>query len=234
MKYPYIVFDLDGTIVESLPGIAAGLNTALAELGKPLITLAQLRLYIGEGARKLCAQTLGYESEEDAPREEVETLLDIFRREYRESWKEEGTRCFPGIQSMLMKLAACGAHMAVLSNKPHEATCSIVEHLFRGMPLSPVLGYQEGSFPRKPDPAALHHIAAGWGVSTSELILVGDSTHDAQCAENAGCQLALVPWGYARLSDLLELRREKGTPILGTIESLTQYLCTGITRIQSR
>ncbi len=234
MKFPHIVFDLDGTIVESLPGIAQGLNAALAELGKPLITLAQLRLFIGEGARKLCAQALGYAHEDDAPAAEVETLLDVFRREYRESWKADGTRSFPGIPSMLMKLSASGAHMAVLSNKPHDATTAIVETLFRGMPLSPVLGYQDGTFPRKPDPAALHYIADQWGVPTSELILVGDSTHDAKCAENAGCHLALVPWGYARLADLLTLRREKGIPILGTSESLVQYLCTGLTRIQSR
>ncbi len=233
MKYPYIVFDLDGTIVESLPGITTGLNAALAELGKDQLDAADVRHMIGRGAKELCSLALGYKEGDLAPMQEIESLLDVFRREYREAWKAEGTRIFPGVLPMMMQLSAGGARLAVLSNKPHEATSAIVSTLFCGMPISPVIGYEKGKFPRKPDPAALHFIAQHWGVKTEELMLVGDSIHDAETAQNAGCHLALVPWGYAHLNDLLKLREERNVPILGTIEGLTHYLTTGLTRIEA-
>ncbi len=233
MKYSHIVFDLDGTIVESLPGITAGLNAALAELGKAQLEASDVRHMIGRGAKELCSLALGYKEGDLAPEQEIESLLDAFRREYRETWKAEGTRIFPGVLPMMMKLSAAGARIAVLSNKPHEATSAIVSTLFCGMPISPVIGYEKGRFPRKPDPAALHFIAQHWGVKTEELMLVGDSIHDAHTAENAGCHLALVPWGYAHLQDLFKIREEHNVPILGTVEGLTHYLVTGYTRIES-
>lgn len=86
--------------------------------------------------------------------------------------------------------------MAVLSNKPHEVTEPMVRHIFPTVPFDVVLGFTP-AFPRKPNPASMHHIAEQWGVSLEGITLVGDSLFDARCAENAGTSLVLVGWGYA-------------------------------------
>lgn len=223
-----IVFDLDGTLVESLPGIAAGLNAALAELGRPTHPESAVRHMIGQGASNLCAQALGYKQTADAPADEQQALLAAFSRIYPTCWQNKGTLIFPGVVGMLMRLAASGAHMAVLSNKPHEVTAVMVRELFPNLPLSPVLGYQKELYPRKPDPAALHAIAQQWGIPTEELTLVGDSLHDAHTAQNAGCRLVLVPWGYSRMPELLAWRAEHNTPIIGSVPELTRYLMRGV------
>ena len=93
-------------------------------------------------------------------------------------------------------MAAAGARMAVLSNKPHEVTEPMVRHIFPTVPFDVVLGFTP-AFPRKPNPASMHHIAEQWGVSLEGITLVGDSLFDARCAENAGTSLVLVGWGYA-------------------------------------
>ncbi len=234
MKHPHIVFDLDGTLVESLPGIALGINQALKRMEKPQQSEANIRNMIGQGAAHLCAQALGYRDTPEAAPEEISCLLELFKQEYLTSWQGNGTRAYPGTISMMMRLCATGAKIAILSNKPMEHTQAIVRKIFSNLPIDPILGYQKGSFPRKPDPSALLYVAEQWGVEPKELMLVGDSIHDAQTAKNAGSQLVLVPWGYALLEQLLEWRREEGSPIVGSMEGLTQFLLTGKTRIQTR
>ncbi len=224
MKHPYLVFDLDGTLVDSLPGIAIGLNAALRALGKPEHPEEAVRLMIGEGARNLCAKALGYADEEEASDEELRALLAEFKIAYRDCWHEGGTACYAGVLDMLTSLRETPARMALLSNKPHEMTTLMVDALMPEHRLSPVLGYQEGVFPRKPHPAALQHIAQSWGVETRELLLIGDSIHDAHCAHNAGCQLALVGWGYARQDALRRYAQEQGVPLFGSMEELRGFV----------
>ena len=120
---------------------------------------------------------------------------------------------------MLSRLAAQGARLAVLSNKPHEVTLPMVQTVFPTTPFSQILGHS-AAFPRKPSPAALQHMAREWGVDVSELLLVGDSLHDAHTAANAGCQLALVAWGYADVCQLVAW----GAPTFGTVDELLRYL----------
>jgi len=227
MKHPYIVFDLDGTLVESLPGICDGLNRALISLNKAPRTLTEISGMIGLGARSLCAQALGYSCTEDTPEEELYALLNAFTREYPHCWQGKGTHIFPGVPLMLQRLHSRGAKLAILSNKPHDVTELIVQKLFINNVFLPVLGHQEGILPRKPHPAALHHIAKLWNIPTEELILVGDSIHDAKTAQAAGCALALVPWGYSKIEHLLEWRAQHGSPIFGSMENLSNYLLQG-------
>lgn len=193
----YLVFDLDGTLVDSLPGIAAGINRALSACGYPTHAPENVRGMIGRGAANLCASAIGYEDAALAPADELERVHAAFRREYPDCWcGEEYTRPYDGMIALLEKLAAAGVRMAVLSNKPHEVTEPMVRHIFPTVPFDVVLGYTP-AFPRKPNPASMHHIAEKWGIEPSEITLVGDSVFDARCAENAGTQLVLVGWGYA-------------------------------------
>lgn len=214
MNKRYLVFDLDGTLVDSLPGIAEGLNRALANMGLPTHSPAAVRGMIGRGARNLCASALGYADASLAPERELEVLHTHFRREYPDTWRS-GTFIYRGITEMLTRLVSVGAHLAVLSNKPHDVTLPMVQELFRPIPFSPILGYT-GDFPRKPAPDALHHIARTWAIAPSELTLVGDSLYDARTAENAGCHCILVTWGYANIRDI----HNWGAPTCGTVEEL--------------
>ena len=211
----YLVFDLDGTLVHSLPGIATALNLALSKLGLPTHPEHAVRLMIGRGAANLCAASVGYADAADAPAELLEKVHNGFRKEYPDNWQGHMTRVFPGIPVLLNRLAAEGAKMAVLSNKPHDVTDPMVRTLFSTIPFDPVMGYT-GQFPRKPDPAALRHIAAQWGVDVSEITLVGDSMHDARTAANAQCGCMLVAWGYAKTRELVA----SGLPVYGSVEDL--------------
>ena len=193
----YLVFDLDGTLVDSLPGIAAGINRALSACGYPTHAPEKVRGMIGRGAANLCAAAIGYADAADAPAEEMEAVHGAFRREYPNCWCGEEFTCpYDGIISLLEQLAAAGVRMAVLSNKPHEVTEPMVRHIFPTVPFEVVLGYTP-AFPRKPNPASMHYIAEKWGIAPSDITLVGDSLFDARCAENAGTGLVLVGWGYA-------------------------------------
>ncbi len=215
----WLVFDLDGTLVESLPGIAEGLNRALAAVGRPPCTQQEVRGMIGRGAANLCAAALGYADASLAPAAEQEALHAAFRREYPQCWRGRGTQPFPGVYGMLARLVAAGAQVAVLSNKPHEVTEPMVRELFPSIPFEPIMGYT-GAFPRKPDPAALHHIAARWGIGPEQLTLVGDSLYDARTAANAGAGCALVAWGYAEVAQLATWP----CPLFGTVAELAAHL----------
>ena len=217
----YLVFDLDGTLVDSLPGIAAGINRALSVCGLPTLAPEKVRNMIGRGAANLCAQAIGYPDSADAPPEELERVHAAFRREYPHCWcGDEYTRAYEGIIVLLEKLAATGAKLAVLSNKPHEVTEPMVRHIFSTVPFDVVLGYTP-AFPRKPNPASMYYIAAKWGIAPSEITLVGDSLFDARCAENAGTGLVLVGWGYA--ADPASLRAWPA-PVCETVEMLEAQL----------
>ncbi len=215
----HLVFDLDGTLVESLPGIAEGLNRALHSLGLPEHPCSAVRGMIGRGAKNLCAAGIGYADATLAPPDTLEAVHAAFRREYPLSWQGSNTLPYPGVDNMLARVVAAGAKVAILSNKPHDVTEDIVHTLFPTIPFAPLLGHT-GQFPRKPDPAALLHIAESWRVAPSQLTLVGDSLYDARTAANAGAACALVAWGYAKVPELVAW----GCPIFGTAEELTEHL----------
>ena len=217
----YLVFDLDGTLVDSLPGIAAGINRALSACGLPTHAPEKVRNMIGRGAANLCAQAIGYPDSADAPPEELERVHAAFHREYLHCWcGEEYTLPYNGMIPLLEKLAVNGVKLAVLSNKPHAVTEPMVRHIFPTVPFDVVLGYTP-AFPRKPNPASMHHIAAKWEIAPSEITLVGDSLFDARCAENAGTGLVLVGWGYA--ADPAALRAWSA-PVCETMEELAALL----------
>ena len=220
----YLVFDLDGTLVDSLPGIAAGINRALSACGYPTHAPEVVRGMIGRGAANLCASAIGYADAAEAPAAELEAVHGAFRREYPNCWcGDEYTCAYDGMTVLLEKLAATGVRMAVLSNKPHEVTEPMVRHIFPTVPFDVVLGYTP-DFPRKPHPASMHYIADKWGISPSEITLVGDSLFDARCAENAGTGLVLVGWGYA--ADPAALRAWPA-PCCETVAALEQTLLGG-------
>lgn len=213
----HIVFDLDGTLVDSLPGIAEGVNRALRSLGKTPHPQEQVRGMIGRGAANLCAAAIGYADVSLAPAEELEAVHSAFRREYPLCWQGDSTRPYPGIPEMLEHLRAAGCRLAVLSNKPHDVTVPMVQALFPENTFDFVLG-NSPAFPRKPAPDALLHLAAQWAVTPADIVMVGDSLYDAQTADNAGCACALFGWGYGRRGDL------DGRTVFSTADAMEKHL----------
>jgi len=183
------IFDLDGTLVDSLPGIALALNHALTDAGLPTFTEPEICEFIGDGMAVLVERALGTQN---APlREEV---MAGFQQHYQEDWKS-GTTCYPGMMDLLGKLHAEGLPLAVLSNKPHPFTIEIVEALFPPHLFTPIQGHREG-FPKKPDPTTALQIVNDWGLEPHEVAYVGDSTVDLATAEAGGLVPLIFSWGY--------------------------------------
>ena len=184
-----LIFDLDGTLVDSLPGIAASLNRALALHGLPAHGDAAVRGFIGDGARMLVTRALG-----SGATAHIESMLRCFSEDYAVSW-QHGTRPYEGITALLADLHSRGASLAVLSNKPHAFTSEIVAKLFPEHTFAAVLGNREG-LPHKPDPAGALEIATTLGIAPENCNLIGDSTMDLDTARNAGMATVAVTWGY--------------------------------------
>lgn len=208
-----LIFDLDGTLVESLPGIAASLNRALALHGLRGHSDAAVRGFIGDGAKMLVQRAI-------SPSEaaiHLDSLLKSFSEDYAISW-QDGTLPYPGIPELLADLKSREISMAVLSNKPHAFTVEIVEKLFPPNTFTVILGNREG-MPHKPDPTGAQEIAHGLGVLAEDCTLIGDSTMDLETAENANMKSIAVTWGYHDRG-----RLASANAIADTVSDLAKYL----------
>lgn len=185
-----LIFDLDGTLVDSLQGIATSLNHSLAESQLPTHSLEMVRGFIGNGARILIERATPT-STDDA---QLHRLEDAFKSHYDATWPT-GTFLYHGITSLLETLQNKGYLLAVLSNKPHAFTETIVTQLFPTIHFSAVLGQRAG-IPHKPDPTGALEISSLIQLPPSHCIVIGDSTMDLQTAHNAGMRAIAVTWGF--------------------------------------
>ena len=184
-----LIFDLDGTLVDSLPGIATALNHALDDLQLPTHSQEIVETFIGDGVLNLVIRALGADH---ADRQDE--LLAAFQKHYSEDWKT-GTHPYPGFMKLLTEFQKREIPMAVLSNKPHEYTVAIVETLFPKNLFTSVRGHQE-EFPKKPDPTTAHQIISDWNLKPEEVAYVGDSTVDLATARNGDMLPLIFSWGY--------------------------------------
>ena len=185
-----LIFDLDGTLVDSLRGIAASLNHALAASGLPVHANAAVRGFIGNGARILIRRA----APEDADEGLLDTVEQAFKGDYDLTWPD-GTTAYDGIAGLLESLQHRGYPLAVLSNKPHPFTETIVSQIFPTVRFAAVLGQRAG-IPHKPDPAGALEIAHSLHLCPEDCIVIGDSTMDLETARNAGMRAIAVTWGF--------------------------------------
>lgn len=210
-----LIFDLDGTLVDSLAGIAGSLNRALASSGLPTHSLLAVRAFIGNGAKILVQRAVPTGSDE-ALVAEVEAA---FKEDYALRWPD-GTFPYSGILSLLEQLQRAGYPLAVLSNKPHEFATEIVSRLFPETHFTTVLGQRAG-VAHKPDPAGALEISRIIGMKPDNCTLIGDSTVDIQTAHNAGMESVAVTWGFHDFDDLLAAK--PGTIVTSPAELLDQF-----------
>lgn len=186
-----LVFDLDGTLIDSRRDITTAINRMRDDLGLPPLALEQVVTMVGEGAHLLVERALG----PDFPPDQVEQALARYLDHYRDVCLD-ATRPYPGVEELLGVLSE-RYPLALLSNKGEALSRRILEGLGLARHFREILGGD--SLPtRKPDPAGLRLLADRLGVSTESLLLVGDTWVDAETAKAAGCAFALVDWGFPR------------------------------------
>lgn len=196
--YKLVIFDLDGTLVNSLEDLGNACNSALERFGYPTHPMDSFRYFVGDGVPMLIRRALpeSERSEENIAR--VKAVFDeIYGRNYNVC-----TRPYDGITELLDKLKAEGILIAVASNKPDNFTQTIVTSMF-GDTFSYVSGKKEG-FEKKPDPQIALHIMEKLGVSPKDVLFAGDSYVDMQTAHNAGCDCIGCVWGFRTLQELTD------------------------------
>ncbi len=212
-----VIFDLDGTLMHTLPDIHASVNAMLKREGYPLREYGHTVYGLNKGARYLIAHALP----DNASDSDIDRALETYSEEYALHCADS-SEPFDGIDEMILDLLASEFRLAVLSNKPDEFTKKLTLEAF-GNSFDPVLG--QGKYKTKPSPEAPFAIAEEWGLSPDEIVFVGDSDVDMMTAKAAGMYAVGVAWGYREPSLLLEAGAEKiaNTPaeLYGIIRSLT-------------
>ena len=192
-RFDAVLFDLDGTLIETAPDLCGALNHTLAQAGRAGVALDQVRHMIGDGARAMLR--LGLEATGQSPSDaEIERWFDVLLDYY---WHHvaDGSHPFPGALAALNGLRAAGLKLAVCTNKPHLLSNRLFEQLEMAQLFDAVLGGDSLAV-RKPDPGHILGTLAAIGVAADRAVMIGDSANDLNAARNAGLPVILVTFGY--------------------------------------
>ena len=192
-----VIFDLDGTLLDTIADLAESANHALKQLSYPTRDVETIRTFVGNGVNKLLFRAL---PDEEKTEENMMRMRTHFVP-YYDAHNADLSAPYPGIVALLEKLQAKGLRMAVASNKYQEATVKLVKHYFPMIDFVEVLGQREG-INVKPDPTIVFDILKKAGVSKEETLYVGDSGVDMQTAINAGVDAIGVTWGFRPRTEL--------------------------------
>ena len=192
-----VIFDLDGTLLDTIADLAESANHALKQLGYPTRDMETIRTFVGNGVNKLLFRAL---PDEEKTEENVMRMRTHFVP-YYDTHNADLSAPYPGIVPLVEELQAKGLMIAVASNKYQEATVKLVKHYFPMIDFVEILGQREG-IPVKPDPTIVYDILKKANVSKEEVLYVGDSGVDMQTAIHAGVDAVGVTWGFRPLAEL--------------------------------
>ncbi len=192
-----VLFDLDGTLLNTLADIASAGNRVLTAQGFPTHPNEAYRRFVGEGVARLFAQALPPES---ATSDQINHCTHQFKIEYAQTWNIE-SHLYDGIPTLLDELSARGLNLAVLSNKPDVFTKECVRHYLARWTFHPIHGEGDG-FPRKPDPTGAQTTAAELGLAPESILYLGDTPTDMTTARLAGMPAVGVSWGFRGTEEL--------------------------------
>lgn len=198
MNIKGVIFDLDGTLLDTLESIAKSGNEMLNSFGLPPAPVAQYGVFAGDGADVLVERALCYAGDKHL------SHLEEAKVRYREVFREHcAYRVAPyhGIMPLLEQLKAKQIPLAVYTNKPHQNAVRLVNEYFGESFFSHVIG-QDASRPKKPDPAGIFEVAKDWGVSPKDCMYLGDSDVDMKTGKSAGCVTVGVLWGFRTEEEL--------------------------------
>ena len=197
MNPKLIIFDLDGTLLDTIDDLGAAVNHAMQLRGFPLHTRDEYMRMVGHGARNLMRQALPDGHKDD---DMVEAAYNDFKAYYTDHI-DVHTKPFPGIQELLTKLHQEGVLLAVASNKFQEGTEHLIKEYFHEIPFVAVLGNRPNC-PLKPSPEIVGEVLRKAGVMRDEAVMVGDSDTDMETAANGGIKGIAVGWGYRNMKDV--------------------------------
>ena len=189
MAYKAAIFDMDGTILDTLADICGSVNASLRREGFPERTIEEVRAFVGNGAKKLIERAVPAGTDAETTRR----VLDFYRP-YYESHAQIRTAPYPGMAEALKELRTAGVKLAVVSNKPHPATAKLAARYFPDV-FDAVLGARDGTAV-KPAPDLLNEAMEALGVRPEETVYIGDSDVDIVTAKNAGTDEIAVAWGF--------------------------------------
>ena len=194
--YRLAIFDLDGTLVDSLEDLAASYNEVLTAMGCPVYPVESYRQFVGNGLIRLAEDVLPADRQSDA---DIKRFCDMFAEVYSRRYAEN-TRPYPGMTELIAKLSSGGVYTAVVSNKPHEFARRIVHEMF-GDTFTEVCGKTD-DMPKKPAPDLVLAIMERCGVQPDDAVMVGDSSVDIQTGQNAGIHTIGCTWGFRGRDEL--------------------------------
>lgn len=194
--YQYVIFDLDGTLLNTIDDLADAGNWVCRNHNWPVHTVEEYKRYVGNGMARLAEQ---FSPEDYHTPEGIRAILEEFMPYYH-AHKEDKTAPYPGIRTLLERLKGAGVVMAVLSNKAHSLVPEIIEGYF-----PQTFDYVQGAVdgvPTKPDPTLLHKLMGEMGASPEDTLFVGDSNVDIRTAKNGGLTSCGVLWGFRSREEL--------------------------------
>jgi phosphoglycolate phosphatase len=187
-----VIFDLDGTLLNTIEDLGEAVNHALSLHGYPLHSLEEYRGMVGHGVRNLVMQALPKELQAD------ESLIDTCLAQFKDYYTahiDVHTRPYPGMVEVVQQLHAQGVKLAIASNKFQSGTETLIAEFFPGIPFVAVLGNRPG-YPLKPDPEIVGEVLRQASASPAQTVMVGDSLTDMKTASNGGIRGIAVSWGY--------------------------------------
>ncbi|MCL2789177.1 MAG: HAD family hydrolase [Desulfobulbus sp.] len=199
MRYHAVLFDLDGTLLDTLADLAAAANQVLTDQGLPPHPVDAYRHFVGDGLRTLVESMLPADRRDAAT---VAAAVTAFQEVYGRTWYTRSAP-YPGIAALLDRLTARNVRLGILSNKPDAFARLCVQRLLPRWRFESVLGQRDG-VPKKPDPAAAFEIAQLLHLQPSQILYVGDSGVDMRTAHAAGMDAAGVLWGFRDKAELIQ------------------------------
>ena len=197
MKYKLIIFDMDGTILNTLDDLSDCTNYALSQSGLPTRTIDEIRSFVGNGIAKLIARSVP-EGTDDAMRDKV---YGIFTEYYKEHCADK-TRPYDGITELIMRLRELGYKTAVVSNKADFAVQDLCVQYFDGL-FDMAVGAKDG-VAKKPAPDSVYEVLDKLGFEKKDAVYIGDSDVDIATADNSGLDSIIVEWGFRDRGFLIE------------------------------
>ena len=199
MSYSAIIFDLDGTLLNTIDDLANSMNIVLEQHGFPVHPIEKYKYFVGNGMDNLTRKVLPPKCTDE---NFIKTFLEEFQNQYNKTW-HTCTKPYPGIEKLLENLEARGIKMSVLSNKTDQFTQIIIDYYFGLKHFDFVYGARIG-VPKKPDPTAALEIARGSNIQPSDYLYLGDSGVDMQTANAAGMYALGATWGFRKTDELIE------------------------------
>ncbi|WP_314393347.1 HAD family hydrolase [Leptotrichia shahii] len=195
MKYDLVIFDLDGTLMDTSKSITKTVNSAMEELGKKQYFIDECVKFVGGGVSGLARNILGKEKYEDVTNEEMEKVI----RKYYDIYFDYGVEPYEGIPELLDFLEQNGVKKGIVTNKDHETALSAVDKKLSKWKFDGIFGSNEKEYPNKPNPYNVDRMAQNLNISKEKILFVGDMLVDVNTAKNAGIDIVYCKWGFGEV-----------------------------------